>query len=114
MALKLWLRTETKTGERRSPLAPQHAAELVKAGVSLTVERSVRRIFPDEQYRREGAVLAEPGSWVSAPPDAYILGLKELPDGDQPLKHKHVFFAHAYKGQAGSLALLAPRNDSGA
>lgn len=29
--------------------------------------------------------------------DAVIVGLKELPEGDYPLVHSHIFFAHIYK-----------------
>jgi saccharopine dehydrogenase (NAD+, L-lysine-forming) len=37
-----------------------------------------------------------------APLDAYILGLKELPENDDtPLGHTHIFFAHCYKAQEG-------------
>jgi hypothetical protein len=49
-----------------------------------------------------GAPLVEEGSWVTdAPKDAYILGLKELPEDDFPLEHVHISFAHCYKQQAG-------------
>ncbi len=41
-------------------------------------------------------------SWKSAPKDAVILGLKELPEEDTPLIHNHVYFAHVYKGQVGA------------
>ena len=37
------------------------------------------------------------GSWVSAPKEAVILGLKELPSSEDPITQRHIFFAHAYK-----------------
>ena len=37
------------------------------------------------------------GSWVSAPKEAIILGLKELPHCKDPISQRHIFFAHAYK-----------------
>ena len=37
------------------------------------------------------------GSWVSAPKEAVILGLKELPSRKDPITQRHIFFAHAYK-----------------
>lgn len=44
----------------------------------------------------------EEGSWVKdAPKDAYVLGLKELPEEDFPLEHVHISFAHCYKQQGG-------------
>lgn len=41
------------------------------------------------------------GSWVDAPANHIILGLKELPEETFPLKHTHVQFAHCYKNQGG-------------
>jgi saccharopine dehydrogenase (NAD+, L-lysine-forming) len=42
------------------------------------------------------------GSWQDhAPAEAYILGLKELPESAEPLVNRHIYFAHAYKGQEG-------------
>jgi saccharopine dehydrogenase (NAD+, L-lysine forming) len=69
-----------------------------------------------------GATLVPEGSWVDAPTDHIIIGLKELPVEDckflsptisidivvnpfyidkVPLKHTHVQFAHCYKNQGG-------------
>lgn len=41
--------------------------------------------------------MAPSGSWTSAPKDAFIVGLKELPESDDPVTHRHIFYAHAYK-----------------
>lgn len=39
--------------------------------------------------------------------DAYIVGLKELPENDNsPLQHTHIFFAHCFKNQAGWKEIL--------
>ncbi|MGW2693506.1 saccharopine dehydrogenase [Streptomyces sp. NPDC001296] len=105
-ALHLWLRHETRPTERRTPLVPSDARRLVDAGVTVTVEDSPQRVFPAKEYEAVGCRLAEPGSWVTAPRDAVILGLKELPDQPPELIHRHVFFGHAYKGQPGAAALL--------
>jgi saccharopine dehydrogenase (NAD+, L-lysine-forming) len=50
----------------------------------------------------------ESNTWPQAPKDAFIVGLKELPEWDMtsPLPHKHIFFGHCYKGQAGWKELL--------
>ena len=37
------------------------------------------------------------GSWITAPTEAIILGLKELPHCEDPISQRHIFFAHAYK-----------------
>ncbi|MEV6025235.1 saccharopine dehydrogenase [Streptomyces sp. NPDC052036] len=105
-ALHLWLRHETRTTERRTPLVPSDARRLIDAGVTVTIEDSPQRVFPAGQYEAVGCRLAAPGSWVTAPRDAVILGLKELPDQPSELIHRHVFFGHAYKGQPGAAALL--------
>ncbi|MFD8151444.1 saccharopine dehydrogenase [Streptomyces sp. NPDC059720] len=104
--LHLWLRHEARTTERRTPIVPDDARRLVGNGVELTVEESPQRVFPTGAYEAAGCRVAPAGSWVSAPPDAVVLGLKELPDEPAELTHRHIFFGHAYKGQPGAAALL--------
>ena len=41
--------------------------------------------------------MAPAGSWVNAPKEAIILGLKELHLCEDPVSQRHIFFAHAYK-----------------
>jgi saccharopine dehydrogenase (NAD+, L-lysine-forming) len=102
----LWLRHEVRSTERRTPVVPSDARRLVESGVRLTVEESPQRIFPVEEYEAVGARIAPAGSWVSAPADAVVLGLKELPDEPAELPHRHIFFGHAYKRQPGAADLL--------
>ncbi|MES5818250.1 saccharopine dehydrogenase [Streptomyces sp. RG80] len=104
--LHLWLRHEVRTTERRTPVVPSDARRLVESGVTLTVEESPQRIFPMDEYEAVGARVAAAGSWVSAPADAVILGLKELPGEPAELPHRHIFFGHAYKQQPGATDLL--------
>ncbi|GGT72503.1 saccharopine dehydrogenase [Streptomyces coeruleorubidus] len=104
--LHLWLRHEARTTERRTPVVPDDARRLVEHGVALTVEDSPQRVFPTEEYEAAGCRVAPAGSWVSAPRDAVVLGLKELPDDTAGLTHRHIFFGHAYKGQPGAAGLL--------
>ncbi len=107
MSIKtIWLRAETKPHERRTPLTPEHAAKIVSCNHRVMVERSVKRIFKDTEYLEAGCTLVEPGSWLDAPLSAYILGIKELPKSKEPIKHSHIYFAHAYKDQEGSEVLL--------
>ncbi|MEV0636789.1 saccharopine dehydrogenase [Streptomyces sp. NPDC050619] len=104
--LHLWLRHEARGTERRTPIVPSDARRLVDSGVTLTVEESPQRIFPVAQYAAAGCRVAPAGSWVSAPQDAVVLGLKELPDEPAELRHRHIFFGHAYKRQPGAGELL--------
>ncbi|BDD56926.1 Saccharopine dehydrogenase [Monascus purpureus] len=99
---KIWLRAETKPAEARSALTPTTCKALLDAGYQVTIERSKQRIFEDEEFSAVGAPLVEEGSWAKdAPKDAYVLGLKELPEDDFPLEHVHITFAHCYKQQGG-------------
>ncbi|KAI3650066.1 hypothetical protein MP228_005698 [Amoeboaphelidium protococcarum] len=125
----LWLRAECKKNEKRVALTPSAVRQLVESGYfKITVERSTGRIFKDSEYSAiDGVQMADDGTWIKdAPLDAIIVGLKELPEtyAELPeqisrslnitdpntkitqLKHTHIFFAHAYKGQAGWRELL--------
>ncbi|MFD9571196.1 saccharopine dehydrogenase [Streptomyces sp. NPDC059982] len=104
---QLWMRSEIRPTERRAPLTPEDAARLVRRGVRITVEESGHRVFPLDAYAAAGCDLAPAGSWAgSAPGSAYVLGLKELPPVPERLHHRHVYFGHAYKGQAQAPELL--------
>ncbi|MGE4232824.1 MAG: saccharopine dehydrogenase [Bacteriovoracia bacterium] len=99
-----WLRHETKPGERRTPLTPVGAKKLKQNGADVFIESSPTRIFKDEEYK--GCSIVPTNSWKSAPREAFILGIKELQEDSFPLEHNHIYFAHAYKGQAGAKELL--------
>ena len=101
MSTKIWLRAETKLQERRTALTPESAAALVDAGFAVTVERSQQSCFEADAYEAVGCTLAGEGTWPDAPADAFVMGLKELPEADTALRHRHIYFAHAYKEQAG-------------
>ncbi|MFH9674150.1 saccharopine dehydrogenase [Streptomyces sp. NPDC017405] len=104
--LHLWLRHEHRPTERRTPVVPADARRLVDGGITLTVEESPQRIFPLREYEAAGCGGAPAGSWPTAPRDAVVLGLKELPDAPGELTHRHVYFGHAYKRQPGAAGLL--------
>ena len=48
-------------------------------------------------FVRIGCKIVDGASWPDAPLDAFIVGIKELPDEDSPLQHRHIYFGHAYK-----------------
>ena len=97
----LHLRSETKPLEHRSLLSPTGVKALVEGGYKVNVERSTIRCFEDRDFESAGAVLIPEGSWPDAPADHIILGLKELPEDDFPLKHNHIYFGHCFKDQPG-------------
>lgn len=102
----LWVRSESRAHEERVGLTPQGAAKLIAAGYRVTVEQSTQRILPIDDYAAAGCETAPEFSWVDAPDDAIIFGLKELPEDGSPLRHRHIMFGHAYKGQPSGKILL--------
>ena len=102
----LWVRSEQRPNEERVGLTPEGAAALVKAGITVTVEESSVRAIGIDGYKAAGCRIAAENSWPSAPGDAIIFGLKELPEDGTPLAHRHIMFGHAYKGQPAGQVLL--------
>ncbi|MEV0262986.1 saccharopine dehydrogenase [Streptomyces sp. NPDC050617] len=101
------MRHESRQNERRAALVPEDARKLTAQGVHVTVEESSQRAFPACEYADAGCAIAPQGSWEShCPATDYVLGLKELPDEPTKLDHRHIFFGHAYKGQARAPRLL--------
>ncbi len=101
MSELLWLRAESKDMEARSALSPAQVRELLAGGFEVMVEQSSQRAVGDAAFAATGCTMVESGSWVDAPAHAWVLGLKELPEGDSPLSHRHIYFAHVYKDQPG-------------
>ena len=102
----LWVRAEQRANEERVGITPLGAADLIAAGIKVTVEHSTVRAIPIQGYVDAGCEIAEENSWPIAPADAIIFGLKELPEDGTPLHHKHILFGHAYKGQPSGQILL--------
>ncbi len=103
----LWVRAESRAHEERVGITPQGAAKLIASGFQVSVEESRQRILPIADYAAAGCAIAPEFSWVDAPDDAIIFGLKELPEDGTPLRHRHIMFGHAYKGQPDGQVLLS-------
>jgi len=97
----LWLRSEQKPNEARTPITPKIAKALIDAGFDLRVERSSARAFSDQNYADAGCVLVDEHSWRDATADTIVIGLKELSAKLGPFNHRHIHFAHVYKNQSG-------------
>ena len=102
----LWLRAEHRENEKRVGLTPQGATQLIKKGIRVSVEASNTRIISTKDYKDAGCEIVSAGSWENAQEDVIIFGLKELPNNDTPLKHSHIMFGHAFKGQVSGKKLL--------
>lgn len=102
----LWVRAEQRAHEERVGVTPDGVKALLQAGYSVTVEDSASRAIPTQGFADAGATIAGEATWPDAPADAIIFGLKELPDDGTPLRHRHIMFGHAYKGQPAGQRLL--------
>ncbi|MEO1798700.1 MAG: saccharopine dehydrogenase [Pseudomonadota bacterium] len=109
----LWVRAEPRAHEARVGITPEGVEDLISHGVTVTVEDSASRCIPIEPYRAAGAAIVAEGQWTQAPDDAIVFGLKELPDDGTPLRHSHIMFGHAYKGQPAGKTLLKRFKDGG-
>ena len=104
--MHIWIRAEVRDFEKRVGITPEAVTKLIAAGFKITVEESKHRAIPIKDYQNSGANIAVGNSWQTAPKDALIFGLKELPEEVNTLKHRHIMFGHAYKGQNGAEKLL--------
>jgi len=109
----LWIRAEQRENEQRVGITPDGVRKLMAAGIEVTVERSSCRAMPMAGFEASGCNIAKEGSWVQAPADAIIFGLKELPEDGTTLPHRHIMFGHAFKGQADGPTLLRRFNAGG-
>jgi saccharopine dehydrogenase (NAD+, L-lysine-forming) len=52
--VRLWMRHKFRRYERRAALVPEDVRKLIDQGVCLTVEESLRRVFPAHGYAGAG------------------------------------------------------------
>jgi len=102
----LWVRAEQRPHEERVGLTPEGAKALIDRGIRVSVEESSVRAIPIDGYAEAGCEIVPENVWPEAPADAIIFGLKELPADGSPLRHRHIMFGHAFKGQHSGKALL--------
>lgn len=102
----LWIRAEMRSQEERVGILPEGVAALRARGFRVTIEDSPQRALPLTPFLQAGADRADYATWPKAPDDAIVFGLKELPEDGTPLRHRHIMFGHAFKGQPAGQALL--------
>ncbi len=101
--IALGIRREDKNPwERRVPLIPVHARELLRElPLDIRVQPSPIRIFADEDYRREGVIVSEDLSSCSI-----VLAVKEIPVTFFRDETVYIFFSHTIKGQPHNMPAL--------
>jgi len=103
MNVRIGIRREDKNPwERRVPLIPTHVRELIhQHSLEIWLQPSVIRIFPDKDYIKEGAKIAEDLSRCSI-----ILAVKEIPLDFFEKEKVYLFFSHTTKGQTHNMSML--------
>ena len=95
-------REDINKWERRVPLIPSHVRELMRENpVEVWMQPSSLRVFPDDDFRREGARVEEDLSSCSI-----VLGVKEIPPEFFRPGKIYGFFSHTVKGQPHNMPML--------
>ena len=96
--------------ERRTPITPEHIAELrKKRPVEFLVQTSEKRVFRDEEYERAGAAITN-----SLDDCDVVFGVKEMPADIFRKNTAYIFFSHVIKGQPYNMPMLKSLMDAGA
>ncbi|KAI9749028.1 MAG: hypothetical protein M4579_007030 [Chaenotheca gracillima] len=82
-------------------ITPETAKTLIEGGAVVNVESSTVRCFNDAEYEKAGARIVPAGSWATAPPDHFIIGIKQVEDGTFPITQTHYCASHYFKEQKG-------------
>ncbi len=111
----IYVRAEQSPNEIRCPLVPSDIAKLISMFPDLIiyVEMSEYRVFSDEEYSKVGAHLTNLPWYDPTFCKSLIIGLKELSHLDELLGHHHLYFSHAFQGQADGAGILNAFNQSG-
>lgn len=95
-------REDKNEWERRSPLIPAHVRDLIQNHpLEIWIQPSSIRIFPDNDYARQGAKVEEDLSACSI-----ILAIKEIPLQFFQKERIYIFFSHTIKGQPYNMPML--------
>jgi alpha-aminoadipic semialdehyde synthase len=89
--------------ERRAPLTPAQVERLVEDyGVSVVVEPSPLRVFPDAEYAAAGATLSDDLLHCNV-----VFGVKEIPIERIRAGGAYCYFSHTIKAQRYNMPMLA-------
>lgn len=99
----LGIRREDKNKwERRVPIIPEDLKELKEVhGIEAVVQPSQLRIYPDDAFTENGAVINENLDKVNT-----IFAVKEIPVELLAADKTYIFFSHTIKGQSYNMGLL--------
>lgn len=95
-------REDINRWERRVPLIPSHARELVdNHPLEIRIQPSDIRVFADDDFRMAGIPVEE-----SLSPCSIVLAIKEIPVARLEKDKAYIFFSHTAKGQRQNMPML--------
>ena len=95
-------REDKNRWEKRVPVVPEHVKELKeKHGVDTFIQPSSIRIFTNQDYEKNGAIVKED---ISESP--VVFAVKEIPVSFFKSNKTYVFFSHTIKGQDYNMPML--------
>jgi len=103
----IYLRSESNRNEKRTPVTPVDCSKLSKNGFLIYVQKSPHRIYSDQDYEENGAILTELPWFDPIFQHSLIVGLKEFPELDRLAGHSHLFFSHSYRKQTNAKTILS-------
>jgi len=108
MMTLIGIRREDKNiWEKRVPLIPEDAGELVRNhSLEIWIQPSPLRVFPDSDFERQGVIIREDLS-----PCPIVLAVKEIPISLIKKGKTYLFFSHTIKGQAHNMPMLRRLKD---
>ena len=104
--LKIFIRKEIYENEIRTPLIPKDVKILIDNNFIIYVESSNYRIYSDNLYEKEGAIITVDNWFNEKYKNAIIIGIKEIDNLEKLNKHKHMYFSHSYRKQKNSNIIL--------
>ena len=102
----IYLRSESNRNEKRTPITPVDCSNLSKNGFLIYVQKSPHRVYSDQEYEENGAIITDLLWYDPIFQHGLIVGLKEFPELDKLAGHSHLFFSHSYKKQANANTIL--------
>jgi saccharopine dehydrogenase (NAD+, L-lysine-forming) len=102
----IYLRKEENINEYRTPLTPKDVNILIQNKFIIYVQSSEYRVYKDNEYSENGAIITNLDWYDKSFNGALIVGIKEMKNLDKLNNHKHIYFSHSYKNQTGSDILL--------
>lgn len=102
------IRRELKSNEFRTPLIPKDVEILISHNFTVFIEYFKNRCYNIAEYVKCGAIPIESENIYNLDKEStLIVGLKELDfNDDRMFSFKHLYFAHCYKNQTGSVEIL--------